>query len=178
MDTIVDQYFILLESLENTIEGIEDELLENPTAEIKSRIHKLKKELLLVRKSISPLREAIGRFSKTDSPFVADHTAVFVRDLYDHTIQVMDMVETYRDVLNGLQDLYSSEIGLRMNQVMQVLTIITTIFVPLSFLAGLYGMNFEYMPELRYRYSYFVLLFIMFALFIGSLLFFRWKKWF
>jgi len=138
----------------------------------------LKKELLMIRKSISPLREAISQFSKSDSPYIEESTTVFIRDVYDHTIQIMDLNETQRDILNGLQDLYISEISFKMNQVMQVLTIITTIFVPLSFLAGLYGMNFENIPELKVKNGYFILLSVMFIILVGSLLFFRKKKWF
>lgn len=124
------------------------------------------------------LREAISRFSKSENDFIADSSVFYIRDLYDHTIQIMDMVENYRDVLNGLQDLYLSEISFKMNQVMQVLTIITTIFVPLSFLAGLYGMNFEHMPELHYQNGYFILLGVMFVIFIGLLMYFKKKNWF
>jgi len=178
IDVVVDNYFIVLDGIEETIENLESKLLDNPDKSIKGAIHHLKKELLVVRKSISPLREAIGRFSKSDSPFIDERTPAFIRDLYDHTIQIMDMVDTYRDMLNGLQDLYISEISLRMNQVMQILTIVTAVFVPLSFLAGLYGMNFDHMPELQYRYGYFVLLGTMAVILIGSLLFFKKKKWF
>ena len=178
VDNVVDHYYVILDQLEEVIESLEEKLLETPDHTIKGKIHHLKKELLTVRKSISPLREAISRFSKSDSPFIEDHSTVFVRDLYDHTVQVMDMVETYRDMLNGLQDLYLSEISFKMNQVMQVLTVITTIFVPLSFLTGLYGMNFDHIPELHYRYGYFVLLAVMFALSLGLLYYFRRKEWF
>ena len=149
-----------------------------PNNQIKERVHFLKKELLKMRKSVAPLREAISRFSKSDSPLIENSSLVFTRDLYDHTIQIMDMVDNYRDTLNGLQDLYLSEISFKMNQVMQVLAIITTIFVPLSFLAGLYGMNFENIPELHNPYGYYILLGVMFLIFLGSLFFFKRKGWF
>jgi len=178
LDVIVDHYYIILDELESVIEALESDLLDKPDSKIKERIHLLKKELLSVRKSVAPLREAIGRFSKSEVSFIEESTAVYIRDLYDHTIQVMDMVETYRDMLNGLQDLYLSEISFKMNQVMQVLAVITTIFVPLSFLAGLYGMNFEYIPELKFKYGYFGLLGVMFCIFLGSLYYFRKKNWF
>lgn len=177
LDNIVDNYYIVLDEVENLVEQLEEAIILKPTTKIKQDIHSLKRELLVVRKSISPLREAVSRFTKTESPVVADNTLLFVRDLYDHTIQIMDSNETYRDMLNSLQDLYLSEISFKMNQVMQVLTIITTIFVPLGFLAGIYGMNFEYIPELQFRYGYFVLLGVMLTIVIGSLLFFRNKKW-
>jgi magnesium transporter len=178
VDNIVDNYFSLSNEIEEEIDSIEEGILLTDSHETKERIHRLKRELMVIRKSIAPLREAISRFSKAESAFVQEHSTVYIRDLYDHTIQIMDIIENYRDMLNGLQDLYLSEISFRMNQVMQVLTIITTIFVPLSFLAGLYGMNFEYIPELKYRYSYFILLSVMFLILIGSLVYFRKKKWF
>lgn len=177
IDVIVDHYYVVLEAIEDEIERLEDELLENAGIGMRERIHHLKKELLIARKSITPLREAIGRFSKTESDFISDHSVLFIRDLYDHTIQIIDMVENYRDMLNGLQDLHLSEISYKMNQIMQVLTIITTIFVPLSFLAGLYGMNFDNIPELHYKYGYFILLAFMFIIAGGLLLWFKNKKW-
>lgn len=178
MDNVVDHYYIILEQVENAIENIEEALLEAPDNTIKERIHHLKKELLVVKKSIAPLREAISQFSKSDNEIIEEHSTFYIRDLYDHTIQIMDMVETYRDMLNGLQDLYLSEISFKMNQVMQVLAVVTTVFVPLSFLAGLYGMNFDHIPELHYKNGYFVLLGVMFLIFIGSLVYFKRKRWF
>lgn len=177
VDTVVDNYFTILDQVELVIETLEEDLLLKPNKNIKNRIHHLKKELLKVRKSISPLREAISRFAKSDSPFIDEKTTVFVRDLYDHTIQVMDSLEGYRDTLNGLQDLYLSEISFKMNQVMQVLTIITTIFVPLSFLAGLYGMNFDHMPELHWANGYYMLLSLMVLIVVASLWYFKRKNW-
>lgn len=176
-DNLVDNYFYILDQVEEEIELLEDQLLLTPDSSSKEAIHHLKKETIRIRKSIAPLREAISRFSKSESDFIADGTGVFIRDLYDHTIQIMDMVDSFRDILNGLQDLYVSEISFKMNQVMQVLTIITTIFVPLSFLAGLYGMNFEYMPELHFKYGYFILLGVMLMVSLGLLLWFRKQKW-
>lgn len=177
LDVLVDNYFLIMDEVENVIAEIEDKLMMDNDDNLKGEIHHLKKELLVLRKSISPLREAISRFAKTDSPFVDEGSIIFIRDLYDHTIQVMDMVETYRDMLNGLQDLFLTEVSFRMNKVMQLLTIISTIFIPLTFLAGLYGMNFTYIPELQYRYGYFVLLGVMVVLFVILLFFFRRKKW-
>lgn len=178
LDNIIDNYFVVFDEIQDVMENLEEKLLNNPDSSIKSQIHHLKKELLVVRKSISPLREAINQFSKTDSTHVEENTTVYIRDVYDHTIQIMDLNETQRDILNGMQDLYISEISFKMNQVMQVLTIITTIFVPLSFLAGLYGMNFEKIPELKHENGYFILLGVMFMIFVGSLIFFKKKKWF
>jgi magnesium transporter len=178
VDVLVDNYFLVLEDIELEIESLEEGVLETQDLSNKSKIHLLKKELLVMRKSIAPLREAIGRFAKTDSPFVAENTVVYIRDLYDHTIQVMDAVESFRDLLNGLQDLFISEVSFKMNQVMQVLTIVSTIFIPLTFLAGIYGMNFENIPELHWKYGYFILWGFMVAIFVGLLFFFKRKKWF
>ena len=178
MDSVVDNYFLILDAIHAEIVRIEDQLLLNPENFIKEDIHALKKELLIVRRSIAPLREAISRFAKSEAKFMDESTFIYLRDLYDHSVQIMDTSETYRDLLNGLQDLYISEISFKMNQVMQVLTIITTIFVPLSFLAGLYGMNFVNIPELQYKNGYYVLLIVMAIILIGSLIFFRKKKWF
>lgn len=178
IDSITDNYFSVLDEIEECIESIENDILNSPGQQTKERIHLLKKELLIVRKSVAPLREAVSRFSKSDSELIEEGTKMYIRDLYDHTIQITDMVESYRDILNGLQDLYISEISLRMNQVMQVLTIITTIFVPLSFLAGLYGMNFENIPELHHQNGYFILLGVMMLIALGSLFYFKRKGWF
>ncbi len=178
LDNVVDHYYGIFDEIEEVIETLENNLLTNADNSIKEQIHHLKKELLTIRKSIAPLREAVGQFSKSDNPIIEDRSAIFVRDLYDHTVQIMDRVETYRDMLNSLQDLYLSEISFKMNQVMQVLTVVTTVFVPLSFLAGLYGMNFENIPELHYKNGYYVLLSVMFVIFLGSLFFFKKKKWF
>ncbi len=177
-DNLVDHYYTVLDTIEEQIELLEDNLLENPDSNSKSKIHQLKKEIIRVRKSIAPLREAISRFSKSDNPLIEESSVSYIRNLYDHTIQIMDSVDNFRDMLNGLQDLYISEISFRMNQVMQVLTIITTIFVPLSFLAGLYGMNFENMPELHYKYGYFVLLGVMALVAVGLVLWFKRQRWF
>jgi len=177
VDILVDNYFLVLEEIEEIMEVLEDKVISNQDKNIKGEIHALKKELLVLRKSIAPLREAIGRFSKTDSSFVEERNIIFIRDLYDHTIQIMDMVDTHRDMLNGLQDLFLTEVSFRMNKVMQLLTLVSTIFIPLTFLAGIYGMNFKYMPELESRYAYFVLLGVMAVIFVGLLIYFRKKKW-
>ncbi len=178
MDTIIDQYYPILDAFEAHIETMEEELLDNPDEEIKENIHYLKKELLASRKVIYPLREAISRFAKAENAFIADKSRALVRDLYDNTIQIIDTLDGYRDTLNGLQDLYMSEIYYKMNAVMKVLTMITTIFVPLSFLAGLYGMNFAHMPELQWKFGYFGLLAIMGLIVLLLLRYFRNRKWF
>lgn len=177
IDALVDNYYQLLDDIEINIDALEERILNRPDNTVKTRIHHLKKELLVSRKSITPLREAISKFAKSETSSVHDDTKMFIRDLYDHTIQVLDMVESYRDTINGLQDLYLSEISYKMNQVMQILTIISVIFVPLTFLAGIYGMNFDVLPELHWKYGY--LYFWIFSVIILVLLlfYFRRKKW-
>lgn len=177
LDVTVDNYYTIIDKIETVTEKLEERILDDPDNKIKSEIHGLKLQMLVLRKSVSPLREAVNRFSDSDSPIIQETSQVFIRDLYDHTIQVMDMIETYRDVLNGLYDLYLSEISFKMNSVMQVLTIISTIFIPLTFLAGIYGMNFEYIPELQYRYSYPILWAIMLTIAVLLVFFFRRKNW-
>lgn len=177
IDETVDNYYIVLEEIENQIEQLEDKMLVELNDFSKNNIHRLKKELLVLRKSISPLREAIANFSKTDSHFVDESTFVFIRNLYENTIQIMDTVDSYRDVLNGLQDLFMTEVSFKMNKVMQLLTIISVIFIPLTFLAGIYGMNFENIPELKYKYGYFILWGVMLTIFAFMIYYFRKKKW-
>ena len=177
IDSIVDNYFPMLDKMEEVMTDLEETIYLDNDPKIKGRIHELKLQTLHLRKSVSPLREAINQFAKSESPLIKEETVVFVRDLYDHIIQVLDLVETYRDLVSGLNDLYISELSFKMNNVMKVLTIITTIFVPLSFLAGLYGMNFEYMPELQWRAGYFTLLAVMFFVAVGLLLVFKRKNW-
>jgi magnesium transporter len=177
IDTLVDHYYILMDQLELLIDELEEEILSNPGREIKAKIHHFKLQLIVIRKMISPLREAIHRFSTSESPLIQKGTSIFVRDLFDHIIQVLDSVETQRDVMNGLYDLHLSEISQKTNNVVQVLTIISTIFIPLSFLTGIYGMNFQHMPELEWEYGYFSLWLFMITLTLGLIIYFKRKKW-
>jgi magnesium transporter len=177
VDAVVDHYFAILDQIEIVIDQLEEEIMLTPRQTTKSRIHNLKYSALILRKSVGPLREAVRDFSDSDHHIITDDTRLFVRDLRDHVAQVMDLVETYRDLLNGLYDLYVSEISFKMNRVMQLLTVITTIFIPLSFLVGVYGMNFHNMPELRWQYGYFILWGVMILIAIGLLLIFRRKRW-
>jgi len=140
-------------------------------------IHHLKRELILLRKSLWPLREAIGLLQRADSPLIVDSDLIYFKDISDHIIAVIDTVDTFRDMLAGMLDIYLSSVSMRMNQVMKVLTIITTIFMPLTFLAGIYGMNFAYMPELAWRWGYFAVLGIMLTTGLGMLILFRRMKW-
>jgi len=178
LDSLLDNYYIVLDEIQSEIELLEDSILAGVQGEVKEQIHQLKKQMIFIRKQVSPFRESILRLTRSDHDYLTEPIQIFYRDLYANTVQIMDSIDSQRDVLNGLQDLYISEISFKMNQIMQVLTIITTLFVPLSFLAGLYGMNFENIPELQYKYGYFVLLFVMLMVVLSLLLWFKKKNWF
>ena len=177
IDTIVDHYFIVLEKLGEKIEGMEEALVTNPTPETLQNIHTLKRELIFLRKSIWPLREVVNNMERGESSLIDESTGIYLRDVYDHTIQVVDTIETFRDMVSGMLDIYLSSISNKMNEVMKVLTIIATIFIPLTFVAGLYGMNFKYIPELEWHWGYFAALFLMVIIGFGMVMYFRNKKW-
>ena len=177
LDTIVDHYFVILEQIGEQIETLEEKLLAKPDRQLLHRIHLAKREMILLRRAVWPLREVISGLQRADSVIISAAVQPFLRDLYDHTIQIIDTVETYRDVITGLLDLYLSSISNRMNEIMKVLTIISTLFIPLTFLVGVYGMNFDYLPELHWRWSYFVLWGVMLSCVAGMFVFFRRKGW-
>ncbi|MGD2127188.1 MAG: magnesium/cobalt transporter CorA [Desulfobacteraceae bacterium] len=177
IDAVVDNYFLVLEKIGEEIEALEDEVLAKPDAETVQTIHNLKRELIFMRKSVWPLREAASALEKGESDLINEKTRVFLRDVYDHTIQVIDTIETFRDMVSGMLDVYLSSVSNRMNEVMKVLTIIATIFIPLTFIAGIYGMNFEYMPELKWPSGYFFVWIIMILVAIVMVIYFRRKKW-
>ena len=177
MDAIVDNYFLILEKMGEQIESMEEELIAKPSDETVRMIHSLKRELIFLRKSVWPLRELISSLQKTESSLISDSTGPYLRDVYDHTIQVIDTVESFRDMVSGMLDIYLSSISNRMNAVMKVLTIIATIFIPLTFIAGVYGMNFKFMPELGWKWGYFIVLIIMAAVAAVMLIYFKRKKW-
>jgi len=177
LDSIVDNYFLVLEKLGEKVEFVEEELVSDPGRKTLQEIHVLKREMIFLRKSVWPLREVVNSLERAESSLIKESTGIFLRDVYDHTIQVIDTVETYRDMLSGMLDMYLSSVSNRMNEVMKVLTIIATIFIPLTFIAGVYGMNFKYMPELGWRYGYFAILGFMFSLGIFMLILFKRKKW-
>jgi len=177
LDTIVDNYFIILEKIGEDIENMEEELVTRPTPETLQTIHNLKRELIVLRKSIWPLREVVNSLERGESPLINEATGVYLRDVYDHTIQVIDTIETFRDMVSGMLDIYLSSISNKMNEVMKLLTIIATIFIPLTFVAGLYGMNFEFMPELKWHWGYFAALLVMAAVAVSMVFFFRRKRW-
>jgi len=177
LDTIVDNYFIILEKVGENIENMEEELVTRPTPETLQTIHNLKRELIVLRKSIWPLREVVNSLERGESPLINEATGVYLRDVYDHTIQVIDTIETFRDMVSGMLDIYLSSISNKMNEVMKVLTIIATIFIPLTFVAGIYGMNFEFMPELKWKWSYPLLWGVLVAIFVSMIYWFKRKRW-
>ncbi|MEN6319095.1 MAG: magnesium/cobalt transporter CorA [Syntrophaceae bacterium] len=177
IDTVVDNYFTILEQLGEEIEMIEESLVKNPSVQTLQAIQNLKRNMIFLRKSIWPLRETISGLERTECQLIHDSTTIFLKDIYDHTIQVIDTIETYRDMLSGILDIYLSSVSNRMNEIMKVLTIIATIFMPLTFMAGIYGMNFKYMPELEWHWGYFLILGFMMVVAVTMLTYFRRKKW-
>ncbi|MGC9514187.1 magnesium/cobalt transporter CorA [Methanocrinis sp.] len=177
IDAIVDNYFLILEGVGEDLEALEDELVTKPTSDTSQQIHDMKRDMIFLRKSVWPLREVISRLSRGESEIFEESTAIYLRDVYDHTVQVIEAIETFRDILSGMLEIYLSSISNRMNEVMKVLTIIATIFIPLTLVAGIYGMNFEYMPELRWRWGYPAVLLFMLVAGLVMLLYFRRKGW-
>jgi len=177
IDAVVDNYFVILEKMGEEIEYLEEELVKNPTTQTLHKIHRLKREMIFLRKAVWPLREVISALERGESTLIGDAIKIYLRDVYDHTIQVIDTIETSRDMLSGMLDIYLSSISNRLNEIMKFLTIVGTIFIPLTFIAGVYGMNFEYMPELKWRWGYFALLTLMSGIGITMLFYFKKKKW-
>ncbi|RME31941.1 magnesium and cobalt transport protein CorA [Candidatus Woesearchaeota archaeon] len=177
IDLIIDHYFVCLEALGETVERLNEELLHDPSPEKVKDIQHLKHIAITLRRSVWPLREVIGGLERNDSGLITKGTHIYLRDVYDHTIQVIDSIETLRDNLSGMLDLYLSSVSNRMNEIMQVLTIISTIFIPLTFITGVYGMNFRNMPELSWQYGYFGALAVMLIIAITMVLYFKKKKW-
>lgn len=177
LDTVVDNYFFILERMGEAVELLEEELLAHPTHRTLQEIRRFRNEMISVRRAVWPLREVIGGLRRRESPLIKETTEIYLRDVYDHTVQVMDALETYREMLSGMLDIYLSSISNRLNSVMKVLTIIATIFMPLTFIAGIYGMNFKYMPELEWRWGYPAVWFVVAGIGISMLIYFKKKKW-
>jgi magnesium transporter len=177
IDAIVDSYFSILERFGEEIELLDDELMKNPTNETAAKIHGLKREFIFLRRSVWPLRELISSLERGETKLFKKSTVFFLRDLYDHTIQVIDSIEAYRDMISGIKDTYLSSLSNRMNEVMKVLTLIATIFIPLTFIAGIYGMNFQFMPELAWRWSYPIVWIVIGITGIGMFIFFKRRRW-
>jgi magnesium transporter len=177
IDAIVDSYYNILEGLGEDIESLQEQLVAESKQEDLQIIQHLKRDMLFFRKSVWPLREVISGLAKSDSTLIKEDVLVYLRDVYDHVIQAIDTIETFRDMLSAMLDIYLSSVGNRMNQVMKVLTIIATIFIPMTFLAGIYGMNFKYMPELEWKYAYLVFWLVVVTVFIIMISLFKKKKW-
>ncbi|MDK2792931.1 MAG: magnesium transporter [Deferribacteres bacterium] len=177
IDVIVDNYFVVLEQVEEELENLEDEVTTKTGSDIVERMHKMKKDLIVLRKAVWPLTELVGILYKEKNKLIAEETLMYFRDVYDHTIQIIDILDTIRDILSGLLDIYLSEINTKTNEVMKMLTLIATIFILLTFLVGVYGMNFKNMPELEWKYGYFGLWGIMIFIGVGLTLYFKKKKW-
>lgn len=178
LDTLTDHYFFTLEQIGESLESIEDIILTSPSQNTLNQLHFFKKEITQIRRAIYPLREVVSKIERNDNNFIAESNIWYYRDLHDHTIQIIETIETYRDSASGLVDLYMSSVGNRMNNIMKVLTIISTIFIPLTFIAGIYGMNFSHMPELQWHYGYYAVWGIMLLTTIIMIIFFRKKNWF
>jgi magnesium transporter len=177
IDAIVDYYFVVLEGLGDQIEKIEEKIISDPKPQNTRSVYRLKRQMMILRKSIWPMREAISHLTQLDGPLVTSFTRLYLRDLYDHVVQAIDTVETFRDMLGSMLDMYLSSLTNRMNEVMKTLTIIATIFIPITFVTSFYGMNFTHMPELHWRYGYVMVIGLMLTMTTGMLIYFRKKKW-
>jgi magnesium transporter len=178
MDAIVDNYFNLMETMGDKIEELEEDLFsEKPNKDLIHEIHGRKREILKIRRAVYPLREVVNHIDKVDPSLITEKTQLYLRDLYDHVIQVSESIDIQRELIWSLMDMHMTTISNRMNEVMKVLTIMATIFIPLTFIAGIYGMNFENIPELKFKYGYFVLWGVMVVIFLGMLYYFKRKEW-
>ncbi|HVV68822.1 MAG TPA: magnesium/cobalt transporter CorA [Gammaproteobacteria bacterium] len=177
MDAVIDQYFVVLETISDQIESIEERIIVNPSTKNSRVLYRLKRQVLMLRKAIWPMREAISRLLQIDSAVITPFTHLYLRDVYDHTVQAVDTVETFRDMLSSILDMYLSSLTNRMNEIMKVLTIIATIFIPVTFIASIYGMNFVNMPELHWRFGYPATLIVMLVIIITMLVYFKKNRW-
>jgi magnesium transporter len=178
IDIIVDNYYIVLDKIGDQIEEIEESIHANSTENAFQKIQSIKKELIFLRKAVYPLREALSKLVKGESSFIEEDNLKYYSDVYDHAVHLIDSLDTYKDLTSSLMDIHINTMNTKMNEVMKLLTIITTIFIPLSFIAGIYGMNFDVMPELRWRYGYPAVLIAMAAVSVGMLYYFKRRKWF
>jgi magnesium transporter len=178
IDIVVDNYYVVLDKIGDIIDEIEEDAYENPSNQSFNKIQRLKKEIIYLRKALYPLREAIGPILKGESEFIADESIRYFADVYDHVAHLIDSLDTYMDLTSGLMDIHINAMNTKMNEVMKVLTVISTIFMPLTFVVGVYGMNFHFMPELSWKYGYLSVWVVMATIFFGMLAFFRRKKWF
>jgi magnesium transporter len=177
LDAVVDHYFVVLEQLGDAVEHIEAAAVLDPTARGAQMIHELRRELLTMRRAVWPLRDLVAQLLRRESPLISEKTAVYLRDVYDHLVQVIDTIEALRDLLSSLLEVELTRASLRMNETIKALTLIATIFIPLTFIVGVYGMNFDYMPELRWQFAYPALWALMIAIGVGMVAWFKRKRW-
>ena len=176
-DTIIDNYMLTVDSIANIIESIEDELLQTPSQNTLVTIQQTRRELIFLRNNILPIREVISEFQRSDSTLINESTQIYFRDIYDHTLRVIESLDSFREILNGTLEIYLSSVSNKMNETMKVLTVFASIFIPLTFIAGIYGMNFDYMPELKWKWAYPTLWFLFIIIPILLLIYFKNKKW-
>lgn len=176
IDSVVDNYFTILEQVDDKVENLEEALIQQPTPKMLCDIQKIKREVSHLRKSVWPMREVINQFIRLETPLIKEPTKLYMQDVYDHTIQVIETIESFREISSGLLDIYLSNLSYRMNEIMKVLTVVATIFVPLTFIASFYGMNLD-IPELHWKWSYPLVLLLMFSVAMIMLFYFRRKKW-
>ena len=179
LDTVVDSHFVLLDLLDDTVESIEDDLFdEETTQDTLNRIQKIRREVITIRRYLVPTRELMFALLRSESELIHEKTHAYFRDVSDHTLRAVELIESYREILAGLVDIYISSVNNKMNEVVKVLTVFSSIFIPLTFIAGIYGTNFDYLPELRYKYSYFIFWGVLIVIAGGLLGYFKRKKWF
>ena len=177
LDTIVDSYFTLQDSLDDIVDSVEEELLTEPTPKTLGTIQSVKRELIIIRRTISPLREMLNAILRSESPLIEEKSLIYFRDISDHVLRISESIESSRDMIAGLLDIYITTISNKMNEIMKVLTVFASIFIPLTFIAGIYGMNFEYMPELKWKWAYPALWVAFIAIPVILLVYFKKKKW-
>jgi magnesium transporter len=177
IDTVIDGYYPVIELIGDRLHELEETILDRPTRGGLNRIHRMRRELLGLRRSVWPQREAVNALIREETPLLSDTVRQYLRDCHDHAVQIADVIETYRELAASLMDIYLSSTGQRTNEVMKVLTVMASIFIPLTFIAGIYGMNFKYQPELDYHWAYPIILGVMVTVGAGMLVFFRRKGW-
>jgi magnesium transporter len=177
IDAVVDHYFSLLELFAEKMQVLEEELISEPKRETMEMIHHMKREMIYVRKQLWPMREVANGLTRGEFDLIEDSTVIYLRDVHDHTIQVIDTLESLRDMLSGMLDIFLSTMSNKMNEVMKVLTIMASIFIPLTFIAGIYGMNFKYMPELEWQWGYFAVWAVMVVVVVSMVFYFKKKTW-
>lgn len=177
IDLVVDNYFVTLETFSDKVESLEDEVVVKPSPQTLREVHHFKNDMIMLRKSLWPLREVIARLERRESPLISENLTMYLKDVYDHTIIAIETVETYRDILSGMLDIYLSSVNNRLTEIMRMLTIIATIFMPLNFITSFYGMNFKNMPELEFHYGYYVVIGVIVTVAVSMLTVFKRKHW-